>query len=185
MDRFDRCLAVVLQAEGGFVNNPRDGGGATNFGVTIAVLSEAMDRPATVDDVRVLTRETAAAIYHRRYWAVTGCDHLPPGVDLLTFDTAVNMGPAVAGRFLQQAAATIADGIVGPQTIAAVQARAPAAIIQSVSAYRGARYRGLNGFDTFGKGWLNRLATVTALALADAAQIPNFGADLTTTALEG
>jgi lysozyme family protein len=183
-ERFDRCLDAVLGFEGGFVNDSRDPGGATKFGVTRAVLGEALERPATIADVQALTRDGAAAIYRRRYWTVTGCDHLPAGVDLLTFDTAVNMGPAVAGRFLQQAAGTIADGIVGPQTTAAVNAKDPRAIIESVSAYRGARYRALAGFEVFGKGWLKRLAAVTALALADAQPAPDFGGDFTRKALE-
>jgi len=29
-DNFDKCLALVLQHEGNFVNHPKDPGGATN-----------------------------------------------------------------------------------------------------------------------------------------------------------
>jgi len=31
---FEQCLALVLKAEGGFVDNPQDPGGMTNLGVT-------------------------------------------------------------------------------------------------------------------------------------------------------
>jgi lysozyme family protein len=166
--RFARCLAVVLQYEGGFVDNPRDSGGATSMGITRGTLGHWLGRTATVDDVRELTRETAGDIYEAHYWTAVGADRLPAGVDLMAFDCAVNQGVPTAARFLQQAAGVPADGAVGPRTIDAAHAIAPATLINSIGVYRRERYRSLPTFSTFGRGWLRRLDEVTALALADA-----------------
>jgi len=61
--RFDEAVDLVLRHEGGFVQHPRDPGGATKFGITRETLSRARGRSVSVDDVRRLTRGEAAAIY--------------------------------------------------------------------------------------------------------------------------
>jgi lysozyme family protein len=154
------------------------------MGITQGTLGHWFGRVATSDDVRGLTRETAGAIYRAQYWHVTGCDQLPAGVDLITFDCAVNQGTGIAGRFLQQASGVSVDGIVGPRTISAATSKPAADVVNSISAYRAERYRGDHNFDHFGKGWLRRLAEVTALALADASPGVSAGADLTRQALQ-
>jgi lysozyme family protein len=164
-DRFLSCLDVVLGYEGGFVDDPRDPGGATNFGVTRGTLGHWLGRVATVHEVRDLQRETAAEIYRAHFWHVVGCDQLPAGVDLILFDCAVNQGTTFAGRTLQTALGINADGIVGPRTIAAAQSDNPARLIRCISALRRERYVSLPTFDRFGRGWLRRLDTVTAKAI--------------------
>ncbi len=57
---FDRALPLVLKHEGGYVDHPRDPGGATNLGVTIGTLSGWLGRKATKAEVRALTRESVA-----------------------------------------------------------------------------------------------------------------------------
>lgn len=182
--RFDRCMSAVLAFEGGFSEDPRDPGGETKFGITRGTLGHWLGRPASVDDVRTLAPEVAADIYRHQYWSVTGCDQLPAGVDLIVFDSAVNQGTTIAGRLLQQACGVSVDGIVGPRTIAAAKAKPPMQLILSISAYRNERYLGTANFDHFGKGWLRRLDSITASAVNDATPMPDFGADLTKTALE-
>jgi lysozyme family protein len=169
-ERFDRCLAEVLRLEGGYVDDPRDPGGATKYGVTRAVLSEALGRAASAQDVAALTQGEAADIYRRRYWATTACAGLPPGLDLLAFDMAVNMGPGTAARLLQAALGVTPDGLVGPRTLAEASAALAAETIRALSDLRRRRYRSLAGFGAFGKGWLRRTDAVEALALAWAEQ---------------
>lgn len=152
-DRFFSCLDQVLRLEGGFVDDPRDPGGATNRGVTLATLSRAWGRPAGLEELKALTADQAAPIYRKFYWEPAGCAALAPGLDRLVFDTAVNMGVAQARHLLDLA------GLV----------RGAAEAVCAVSAARRARYRALKGFDVFGKGWLRRLDAVTATALAEAA----------------
>jgi len=169
-ERFDRCLAEVLRLEGGYVDDPRDPGGATKFGVTCAVLSEALGRAVSAEDLAALTEAEAGEIYRPRYWARVRCPQLPEGLDLVAFDTAVNMGPGTAARLLQAALGTEADGVVGFTTLAAAAGRPAAETIRTVSDLRRRRYRALAGFAAFGRGWLRRTDEVEGLALAWAAQ---------------
>jgi lysozyme family protein len=169
-ERFDRCLAEVLRLEGGYVDDPRDPGGATRFGVTRAVLSEALSRAASAKDVAALTEAEVGAIYRQRYWSPVRCAELPEGVDLVAFDIAVNMGPGTAGRLLQRALGAAVDGIVGPETLAVAADRPAAGTIRAMSDLRRERYRNLAGFAAFGRGWLRRTDEIEALALAWTAQ---------------
>lgn len=165
-ERFDRCLAEVLRLEGGYVDDPRDPGGATKFGVTRAVLSEARGQPVSAEGVAALTKAEAGEIYRGRYWARVGCGALPAGVDLLAFDMAVNMGPGAAARLLQAALGVTADGVVGPRTASAAASRPVTETIRATSELRRQRYRSLAGFAAFGRGWLRRTDNIEALALA-------------------
>jgi lysozyme family protein len=167
--RFDRCLAVVLRLEGGYADDPRDAGGPTNRGVTLAELGEALGHEASARDLEALTPAEAGEIYRARYWAPSRCADLAAGLDLMMLDTAVNMGPGAAARLLQETLGLQADGALGPRTLAAAGAADPARTIGMFAARRAERYRRLAGFSTFGRGWLNRLETVRAQAMAWAA----------------
>src|SRR5260370_944525 len=48
---FAACIPIILQSEGGYVDNPRDPGGPPNLGVTLDTLSGWLERPAAVDGV--------------------------------------------------------------------------------------------------------------------------------------
>lgn len=164
MSRFAACLSLILAHEGGYVDHPSDPGGATNLGVTIGTLSDWLKRPATKAEVKALTPATVAPIYEARYWKAAHCHELPAGVDYMCFDLAVNSGVGRARKYLQRAAGVNDDGIIGPATMAAVKARKPMQLVDSISGLREAFYRGLPTFPTFGKGWMRRLSEVTAKA---------------------
>lgn len=163
--RFDRCLAIVLQQEGGFVNDPQDPGGATNMGITRDVLGAFRDRAVSVDEVRDLSRAEAREIYRARYWTPMRCADLPPGIDLCVFDFGVNAGPSRAVKLLQRAVGVTADGSVGPITLAAARALETERLIASFSEARLAYYRSLDGFSRFGRGWTSRTEAVRGAAL--------------------
>lgn len=162
--RFDTALAEILRHEGGYVDHPKDPGGATNRGVTLGTLSDWLGRPATKAEVKALTVADVAPIYRAKYWNAVKGDDLPAGVDLIVFDLAVNSGPRRAARFLQEVVGAAADGVIGPATIAKVNALPPLAVIDGMAERRERFYRGLGTFQTFGKGWMKRLADVTAKA---------------------
>lgn len=65
---FSECLPVILQSEGGFVNDPKDPGGATNLGVTLKTLSGWLGRTVTVAEVKALKPDDVAPIYQAGYW---------------------------------------------------------------------------------------------------------------------
>lgn len=163
---FEACLGVILESEGGFVDNPHDPGGATNLGVTLRTLSAWNGRPASIADVEALTPASVAPIYRADYWGVTHCPELPAGVDLMTFDAAVNEGPGAGMRQLQAACGVASDGLYGPATAAAIASLDVATLIRSFAATRCAFYRDLAGFPRFGVGWLARVNRTEAKALA-------------------
>jgi lysozyme family protein len=174
-ETFDACLTLVLGAEGGFVNDPRDSGGATKFGITQATLTDwrrSRDPGATVtaDHVRELKVEEAKEIYRSRYWNVLRCDDLPKGVDLLVFDLGVNAGPARSAKILQDVLGVEKDGSIGPVTLNGLNACPPDKIIREFSAKRLDFYRSLEeDFKVFGAGWTNRTNSMLEAALAMAA----------------
>jgi lysozyme family protein len=174
--RFARCLDHVLAHEGGYVEHPRDPGGATNMGITHKTLarwravSPWWKLPKTA--VRQLSRDEAASIYRRHYWLPARADVLPPGLDLALFDYAVNSGPARAIKALQVIVGVKADGLFGRLTLGAVRQRASADLIARLCDGRIGFLRRLASFATFGKGWTRRVASVRAAALAMAGASP-------------
>jgi lysozyme family protein len=163
--RFEKAVQHVLRHEGDFVQHPRDPGGATKFGITRETLSRAKKRPASINDVRRLSRKEAIAIYRQLYWDAVRADELPPGLDLATFDLAVNSGPTRAGKMLQAALGVEADGVVGPVTLgAARRADVPETIRRLTKARLGFLGR-LATWPVFGLGWRRRVLAVEQEAL--------------------
>ena len=165
-NNFGTCFQLVLKHEGGFSDHKSDPGGKTNLGVTQKVWQEwVMPQEVTEEDMRSLTPAMVKPLYMSRYWDACKCDDLPAGVDYCVFDTAVNSGRVRAIKFLQAVVGTVPDGSIGPITIASVNSRGSKLTIEQYSDKREAFLRGLSGFPTFGKGWLNRTKEVRATAL--------------------
>ncbi len=156
MTAFDTALAFVLKREGGFVNDPRDNGGATNLGVTRGTWSSWIGKPASVDDIKALTPAKVAPLYKAWYWAPVKGDELPGAVALCLFDFAVNAGPSRAAKLLQGVVGASKDGKIGPATIAAVKALPVAEVVRRFQNARRDYYRALDDFPHFGRGWLRR-----------------------------
>jgi lysozyme family protein len=168
---FDACLAFVLSAEGGYVDDPLDPGGATNLGITLRVLSEWRHTAVTKDEVRNLTNEEAGAIYRARYWNVVRGDDLPVGVDLMVFDAGVNLGTGRSARMLQAAVEVAQDGAIGPATLGAVaRHQGTSDLIAGLAEARETFYQSLPTFSHFGAGWAARVnrAKQHALQMAGA-----------------
>jgi lysozyme family protein len=169
--KFSAALALVLQSEGGFVNNRFDPGGATNYGITERVY-DAFRRlkGLPLASVRYIGMGDVQAIYQAQYWGAVRGDDLPAGIDYLTFDEAVNSGPVRAIKDLQAALGVKADGHLGAITMAALLAvKDRAGLINRVCDIRLGFMRRLKTWQVFGKGWSNRVAAVRASALQMAA----------------
>ena len=164
-DNFPCSLSHVLSSEGGFVNDPQDPGGATNEGVTqkeYDIWRTANHQP--VRSVKLIDPNEVEAIYRGTYWYACGADQLPHGVDYCTFDCAVNSGPHQAVKFLQRAVCVNDDGLLGPVTIAAVNAADPRRVINSLCSERIAFLETLPTWGHFGDGWSNRVNSVEITA---------------------
>lgn len=169
-DRFRAALDKVLIHEGGYVDHPKDPGGATNLGITRKVLAEWRGIVPYTKlpkmEVAALTVAEASAIYKARFWDAVRGDVLPAGLDLVTFDGAVNSGPQRSIKWTQKGVGVEADGVFGAKTLTAVQnANVPKAIKAACAARLGF-VRSLAIWNTFGKGWSRRIADVEATALS-------------------
>ena len=153
----DQIFNSILEKEGGYVNNPNDKGGPTNWGITQAVARAH----GYNGDMRTLTREQALAIYEADYWYGPRFDQvsaLSPDIAAELCDTGVNMGPSIASKFLQCVLNVmnnqqklypdlVADGQVGPRTISTLKqyltsrgSKAEEVILKALNSLQGARY---------------------------------------------
>ena len=163
---YDKCLETILHHEGGYVNHPKDPGGETNLGVTKRVYLEH----GGTKDMKDLLVEDVAPIYKKGYWDKMKGDELPTGLDLCVFDFGVNAGPGRSAKYLQTMIGTVADGGIGPNTLAKLKEYVEKhGIEKCIEDFQGARqdyYEKLSTFATFGKGWTRRVDETTELALS-------------------
>ena len=142
---FNDCLNRLLKDEGGYTNDPRDPGGATNFGITLKDYRLYINPQGTANDVKNMSIDDAKRIYKAKYWDALDCDNLPNGVDYTCFDYGVNSGlgrPRKAlGKF---------------KTLTGIQ------LIDAINDERMAFLQALKTFPTFGKGWTRRVTGVRA-----------------------
>jgi lysozyme family protein len=182
--RFARAFSCLIGNEGGFVNDPKDRGGATKYGVSLryALLETKADRSklahfdvdmdgdVDVDDIRALTLDQAEQIYFDGFWLPNACAALPLPIGEMVFDQAVNGGSLAARKLLQRAlrrfnAAIKDDGVIGIATMTALDTamKTRGGLTVLAQAYRDeakARYRKIVTTDPtqarFLKGWLAR-----------------------------
>ena len=115
---FEEIIEVVLEHEGGYVNDPKDPGGETKYGVS--------KRAYPNEDIKNLTEEGAKDIYRRDYWDKNRCAELPESLRHIYFDMCVNMGAGRATKIMQETANAKGanlkiDGGMGPMTVGAMK----------------------------------------------------------------
>ena len=115
---FNDIIEEVLKHEGGYVNDPHDAGGETNFGIAKKFNPDV--------DIKNLTKEGAKEIYYEKYWKPSKADKVPDQLKHIYFDMVVNFGKRGAVKVLQQAAVAkghkiAVDGGIGPNTLKAIK----------------------------------------------------------------
>lgn len=161
----DTVFKLVVGEEGGFVNDPKDRGGATKYGVTQTTLSAWRRRQVSVADVKNLQIDEAKLIFRAQYWNKIQGDRLPPGLDLAVADMAFNSGTGRAVGCLQKALGVKVDNVLGEVTLAKAH---DSDVEDTINAFCDARLAFLKttyGWGRFGKGWTNRVSRVRAAAL--------------------
>jgi lysozyme family protein len=162
-DSFNRATGFTLRGdiEGGFTDDPKDRGNwttgvigqgelrGTKYGIS------AMSYPQL--DIKNLAFRDAVEIYRRDYWQRTGCDQLPQRLAIAVFDAAVNHGPKTAVRLLQESVDSTPDGIIGPNTLAAVRRMDQDVLIIEYLRRRLDFFRAIKTWNIYGKGWTNRV----------------------------
>ncbi len=179
----DRLIEDLIHREGGYSDKPADRGGPTCWGITESVAR----RNGYRGDMRNLPESVARAIYKREYWIGPAFDQVSivsPLVAEELLDTGVNMGPLVAGRYLQRALNVlnqegkafpdlVVDGNVGALTVSALrkflQIRGPAGervMLTALNCLQGNAYIEIAEArptqEEFVLGWLQNRVLVTA-----------------------
>jgi len=157
MKNFNEIIEKVLEHEGGYVNDPKDLGGETKYGITKRFYPDI--------DIKNLTIEQAKEIYKKDYWDRNKVESLPQNLWHIYFDMCVNMGKRTAVKVLQRAAngkgaKLKVDGGMGPATLKAIQN----VELERVRAYRVLRFANLvikkPEQERFWYGWYKRATEV-------------------------
>ena len=157
LTQFDDIIEVVLHHEGGYVNDPKDPGGETNFGIA--------KRSHPDVDIKNLTKDEAKEIYYEDYWTANKVPYVPDELKHIYFDMCVNQGKGRAVKILQRAAnakgaGLKVDGGMGSKTLAAMKG----VELQRVRAYRVKYYADLvtrkPDLEKFYFGWFRRALEV-------------------------
>lgn len=146
---FDQAFDILIGHEGGYVNDPRDPGGETKYGIS--------KRAYPKENIKDLTLAQAKAIYYRDYWLKCGCDKAPAAA-FDVFDMAVNSGVGASIKTLQRAAGVTPDGAIGPVTQRAIGAMDPERLAARFNGWRLDFLNDLPTWPTYGRGWAQRIA---------------------------
>ena len=170
LETFDEIIEVVLEHEGGYVDDPDDRGGATNWGVTQAVYENFVGYKCDKEEIKNMDEETAKEIYHEKFWKPSRADKLPAEVRETYFDMVVNHGQGGAVKILQQACNNKrkpdnyidVDGGIGPNTIRAAKNLKNWELQVERSGYywnlvfKGSKYTQRTSQVKFIRGWIRR-----------------------------
>lgn len=148
---FDAAFDRLIGHEGGYVNDPRDPGGETKYGIS--------RRSYPGENIQHMTLERAKEIYRRDYWGPAGCDAVPDAIKFDLFDMAVNSGVKAAIRTLQTAASADVDGVLGPRTLQSVLTMQPSRLVARFNGARLMFMADLSTWPAFGRGWARRIAS--------------------------
>ncbi|MER9628412.1 glycosyl hydrolase 108 family protein [Mesorhizobium sp. M0296] len=159
------CLKVSLAYEGGWSDHPKDPGGATMKGITLATFRRYKPG-ASKTQLRNISQTDVEFIYRDGFWTPIRGDALPFGIDMGTFDFGVNSGPSRGVKALQSVLGVDADGRVGPDTLKALAVADKKKTIQKLCAKRLSFMQSLKIWNTFKRGWSARVADVEAKAVA-------------------
>lgn len=121
-ERFQKNIRRVKISEGAYVNNPKDPGGETKFGISKRAYPHL--------DIKNLTQEQADQIYYSDFWLAMHCDSMKAGMDGFVLDFAINSGVPTVTKCLQRALGVLDDGKIGPMTDAAIRTANPRRVVR-------------------------------------------------------
>lgn len=172
-------IAAIFAVEGGYVNDPKDPGGETNHGITLATARAA----GYTGSIRDLDQNTATNIYVTNYINKPGYGDiitLSPAVGQKLVDAGVNVGPGRSSLWFQAGLNSLSrggtdfpqinvDGKVGPSTAssyAALQKKRGKVLaceltIKLLDAQQATYYMSLTNLSVYTPGWVaNRIGNV-------------------------
>jgi len=152
-NQFKKAVDKTLQHEGGYVDDPHDPGGETNFGISKRSYPDL--------DIKNLTRDEAEEIYFKDFWQKNNYGGIKNHkIAEKVFDLAVNMGARRANCLLQIAVnyagtPVIVDCVIGPQTLSAVNGQTPKCLLALLK-IEAVRYYASRENVRYEKGWVKR-----------------------------
>lgn len=122
-------------------------------------------------DVSKLDLAGVLAIYKSDYWDAVRGDELPYPLSSYLYDIACGTGPGRAIKIAQSAFGLVADGVIGPMTMAALTSGSIDASIAKLRAARIAFYQRIVANDAtqakFLGGWIRRANQFTVPPIGD------------------
>lgn len=169
MAQFEIAYNITARWEGGYQNHPNDTGNynsrgelvGTNWGISAPVYEDWIDRPPTAADMRNMSEATAKQIYRAKFWnAIQGDRINSQDVANILYDGRVNHG-RTGVKLMQKVLQLPQDGILGPITLAAINAAEPGQLFNRYKQAREDFYKQLAAnnpaYQVFLTGWLNRI----------------------------
>jgi lysozyme family protein len=147
---FDQAFDALIGSERGYVNDPQDPGGETNWGISKRAYPNV--------DIKALTREDAKVIYKSDFWDRVKADELPELLRFSVFDAAVNSGVIESIQWLQSALQVKVDGVLGPVTLGTANTLSPTALVAKFNGIRLGYMTNLPNWEHDGRGWARRIA---------------------------
>ena len=161
---FADAFSLLMKNEGGFTCDKEDPGNWTGGAVGVGTLEGTMFGVTCVvarengftGSMKYLPLELAESIAKKKYWDPLLLDQIDPEIAFQVLDANYNGGHAV--KWLQKAALTTDDEVMGPGTIAAVNAQDKRSVIMRFDALRIKYLNKLKIWPSFGKGWMERIS---------------------------
>lgn len=165
---FADAMKIELVYEGGKDDDPVDPGGRTNQGIIQREYSAYRIRKGLAPrDVFLMEPAERDEIYDQQYGKKIQFDVLPPGVDLVILDGAINSGPTQSIKWVQRALGLSADGVLGMITMQRIQDYPDHdVLIHNILTRRREFLRALKTFSHFGKGWMARVDNLEKIGQA-------------------
>ncbi len=162
MSNFNQAFKELIGNEGGFKCEKEDKGdwtgGQVGKGVLVGTKYGLSAGTYPKLDIRNLRLEDARVIYKNEWWDKFQGDKLPYELAFQIFDSEVNHGHGMGVKFLQRALKIEDDGKLGPKTLATIQGVDEDKIILRFLAMRMKFFTQIRTWNTYGRGWANRVA---------------------------
>ena len=155
---FEKSFQEVMLAEGGYVNNPKDPGGETCYGVSKRAYPNL--------DIKNLTLDDAKEIYRRDYWDKCGASILPEGIAVMAADLAYNSGVSRSIKLMQRVCGISETGKLDSKTLAKIESYETTVFMEKYKTVRMNFLKSLSTWSTFGRGWTNRVNKNYAFGVA-------------------
>jgi lysozyme family protein len=161
---FDLHFDRIIGHEGGYVNDPKDPGGETKWGISKRSYPDL--------NIAALNRSDAKIIWRRDFWDTINATKLPRSVVFQVFDFAGNSGIQTAIRHLQRAVDAADDGYWGPVSEAKASLTNEHDILMRLNAFRLIYMTNLSTWSTHSRGWTRRIAGNLLYAAEDSRAKP-------------